>query len=421
MRQPRAVARSVPRGPSPRAVLKPMLAVYCAVVVTGAVILVDSAAGSRGPHPARSGRRPAADGPALGVTRRLTDQVALYPRAIRLAHSGSANGRIIVSFVSHAGGAGTGEIYESSDGGGSFTHIGTIADPRAADGRGLCCGTLFEVPRRVGRTPEGTLLWAASVGQDARKRRMALRVWRSEDHGRHWSYLSSCATARGNGGLWEPELSVDSSGRLVCHFSDETQRGHSQVLARVRSADGGFGWGGKTNTVVGRAPGDRPGMAVVRRLPYGIYVMTYEVCSGPGGRRCVVHLRTSTDGWTWKGPDIVPRTAGHAHLEHAPTLAWAPGTGMFGRLVLVGQVLSLRSGEMATSSGAVLLTNDQRGTGPWTEVPAPLATPVPARDACSNYSSALLPAADGRSLLEIGTRYDSDGVCRAYYATARLR
>lgn len=411
---------------SPRAVLRSMVVSYCAVVVAGVVILVDSAAGTDRPsgagrHPgASAARRPPRDGPALGVTRRLTDQVALYPRAIRLAHAGASNGRILVSVVSNDGRAGIGEIYESTDDGGMFSRVGTIADAGAARGQGLCCGTLFEVPRQVGRTAEGTLLWAASVGQDARRRRMALRVWRSTDHGRHWSYLSSCAVAPDRGGLWEPELSVDATGRLVCHFSDETQRGHSQVLARVASADGGFTWGRAADTVVARAPADRPGMPVVRRLPYGIYVMTYEVCTGPGARRCVVHLRTSTDGWNWNGSDVVPQAAGHAHFEHAPGLAWAPGPGMFGRLVLVGQVLS-SNGEIAPASGGVLLTNDTRGSGPWTAVPAPLTAPVPARDACSNYSSALLPSADGTRLLEIGTRYDADGVCRAYYATARLR
>lgn len=402
-----------------------MIVAYCAVVVAGIVILVVSAAGT-GPQAGRptvagaTSRRPATDEPALGVTRRLTDQVALYPRAIRLAHAGAYNGRILVSVVSNDGRTAVGRIYESTGDGAAFTPVGTIADPGAARGRGLCCGTLFEVPRRVGRTAEGTLLWAASVGQAARNRRMALHVWRSADHGRHWSYLSSCAVARNRGGLWEPELSVAAAGRLVCHFSDETQRGHSQVLARVGSSDGGYTWGAVTDTVVARAPGDRPGMPVVRRLPYGIYVMAYEVCTGPAALRCVVRLRSSTDGWNWNGPDVVPQTAGRALFEHAPGLAWAPGSGMFGRLIVVGQVLSL-NGEIAPASGGVLLTNDERGTGPWAEIPAPMTTPVPARDACSNYSSALLPSADGSRLLEIGTRYDIDGVCRAYYASTSLR
>ncbi|MFL6054699.1 MAG: sialidase family protein [Actinoallomurus sp.] len=391
-------------------------------MIAGVVVLVDSTVGARRPDSGQVTQRPTlAKGLELGVPKRITDRVALYPRAVRLAHSGPYNGRIIVSVVSHDGREGTGEIFESADDGATFSHLATIADPQATDGRGLCCGTLFEVPRRTGPTAEGTLLWAASVGQSALPRAMALRVWRSDDHGRTWTYLSSCARTRSSRGIWEPELSVDSAGRLVCHFSDETQPGHSQVLARVASTDGGYTWGGKVNTVVGRSSTDRPGMAVVRRLPYGIYVMSYEICSAPESRRCAVHFRTSADGWNWNGPDLMPESVRQAHFEHAPTIAWAPGPGMFGRLFLIGQVLALRSGEVVSSSGNVLLTNDQRGSGAWSETSAPLDTPVPARDACSNYSSALLPSTDGSRLLEIGTRYDADGVCRAYFATAGLR
>lgn len=404
---------------SPRTALKAIIAAYCAVVLTGAIILVNDADSTQASLDVRHPRPPA--GPELGVTRRLTDQVALYPRAVRLSHSGAANGRIIVSVVSHNAGNGTGEIFQSTDEGTGFTHLGTIADPEAARGRGLCCGSLFEVPRRTGRTAEGTLLWASSVGQNATPRRMSLRVWQSTDHGRTWAYLSTCATARDSGGLWEPELSLDSAGRLVCHFSDETQAGRSQVLARTRSADGGRTWSGAVNTVVARSADDRAGMAVVRELPYGGYVMTYELCTSPGPSSCVVHLRTSADGWDWDGGDTVPETAQHAHLEHAPTVAWVPAGGMFGRIVLAGQVLTRGDGGISPDSGRVLLTNDRRGDGDWTPMTAPLATPVPSRDACSNYSSALLPSADGAFLLEVSTRYDKDDVCRAYYATTGIR
>jgi hypothetical protein len=406
---------------SPRTALRAMIAAYSAVVVAGAVVLVEFGGRTEAAPNARTVLKPAPTGPRLGVTRRLTGQVALYPRVVRLSHSGAANGRVIVSVISHDDGNGTGEIYQSTDGGGAFTHLGTIADPKAAHGLGLCCGSLYEVPRQSGGIAAGTLLWAASVGQNATKRRMTLRLWKSTDQGRSWSYLSTCATARDTHGLWEPELSVDAAGDLVCHFSDEGQKGHSQVLARARSLDGGRTWGPPVNTVAARNPDDRAGMAVVRELPYGIYVMAYELCTRPGPSRCVVHLRTSTDGWHWDGPDTVPRTGQDAHLEHAPTIAWTPGGGMFGRIILVGQVLTLDDGEISPASGRVLLTNDRRGEGVWTQVAAPLATPVPARDACSNYSSALLPSADGTTLLEVSTRYDRDNVCRAYYATTGVR
>jgi len=110
----------------------------------------------------------------------LRNDTGLYPRAVRLEYNGAANGRIlasVVTFVSNADGIGA--IYESTNGGASFAQVGTVADPLAADGKGLCCATLYELPRQVGSMPAGTLLWAASVGADARP--MALRIWRSHD------------------------------------------------------------------------------------------------------------------------------------------------------------------------------------------------------------------------------------------------
>lgn len=132
------------------------------------------------------------------------DGTGLYPRAVRLANSGSANGRVLASVVTFDGNNGIGAIHESTDSGATF--------------------------RQVGALPAGTLLWAASAGQDEPNRRMALRIWRSNDIGRTWSYLSSCAVAEGTGGLWEPEFSVAADGALVCHYADETDAAHSQKL-----------------------------------------------------------------------------------------------------------------------------------------------------------------------------------------------
>lgn len=142
----------------------------------------------------------------------LLNDTGLYPRLIRLASNDAANGRILASVVSFSGNNGMGLIYESNDGGISFRRVGVIADPEAAGGQGLCCATLYELPRAVGSLAAGTLLWAASVGQDESNRRMALRIWTSTDQGRRWDYLSSCAEETSNRGLWEPEFSVAADG-----------------------------------------------------------------------------------------------------------------------------------------------------------------------------------------------------------------
>ncbi|MFC5216669.1 exo-alpha-sialidase [Streptomyces coerulescens] len=347
----------------------------------------------------------------------------LYPRAIRLAHNGAANGRVLASVVTFDGNNGIGAIHESTDSGATFREVGRVADPESAAGQGLCCSTLFELPRQVGALPAGTLLWAASVGQDEQNRRMALRIWRSNDVGRTWSYLSSCAVASGTGGLWEPEFSVAADGALVCHYADETDAAHSQKLVAARSYDG-VRWEGHHNTVASTWAPDRPGMPVVRRLPNGTYFMSYEICNPGGQYQCVVHYRTSADGWNWGDPanlGIRPETADGRYFRAAPTIAWAPtpGGGTDGRILLIGQRLLNRDGTPAAGSGRTILTNSRNGSGAWTATAAPVTVPNPEVNYCQNYSSPLLPSADGRRLLQIATDFEGT-VCRAYFATGSL-
>lgn len=348
----------------------------------------------------------------------LRNDTGLYPRAVRLQHSGAANGHVlasVVTFVSNADGIGA--IYESTNDGGSFAQVGTVEDPAASDGKGLCCATLFELPQQVGAMPAGTLLWAASVGADARP--MALRIWKSNDVGRTWSYLSNCATAPNTKGLWEPEFSIAGDGRLVCHYADETDAAHSQKLMEVRSSDG-VTWTDRSPTVSSPTFGHRPGMPVVRKQPSGVYVMAYEVCGLGGQYDCVVHTRTSGDGWNWGPPSDLggrPHTVDGKYFTHAPTLAWAPSTGSSnGKLLLIGQILQNANGSVAADNGRTVLVNTEGAAGNWYEIPSPVAVNNPYNNYCPNYSSPVVPSSDGSRVLQLASDYDG-GVCKTYYAT----
>ncbi|WP_460349758.1 sialidase family protein [Actinoallomurus acanthiterrae] len=360
----------------------------------------------------RSGeQRAVGAGNALTVTP-LRNGTGLYPRVVRLAHSGSANGRVIASVVTFSGNAGIGSVYESDDAGKTFRQIGSVADPSGSGGKGTCCGTLYELPKKVGANPAGTLLWAAAFGKNVKPdRRMTIRLWRSLDHGRTWSYLSTIAKAKNTGGLWEPELTVSSDGRLVAFYSDETDSRHSQKIVRARSSDGRK-WSAPTNTVSLAAKAERPGMPVVRRLPNGHYAMSYELC---GSHKCEVRLRTSANGWSWgEATALGTRPAvGGRHFAHAPTIAARPD----GSLLLVGQMLVDASGKAAPGNGRTLFVGAKGGTGTWRAVTAPVAVPDAKNEYCPNYSSALLPATTGTSVLEIAT--DKAGkLCVPYFATA---
>lgn len=355
--------------------------------------------------------------PAAAAPLLLRDGVGLYPRAVRLQHSGTANGTIVSSIVSFEGNNGVGLVYESTDGGASFAQIGRIADSAASSGRGLCCATLFELPRQMGTNPPGTLLWAASMGQDTPDRRMSLRVWKSADRGRTWTFLSNIFTASNTRGVWEPEFSVDAQGRLVCHFADETQTGYSQLLTRVVSTNGGVSWSGRTNTVASPVSSERPGMPVVRQLPNGEYFMSYEVCTVSGIHRCAVRFRVSPDGWNWGAASnlgTMAVTVDGRYFRHAPTIAWSPQGGPRGTILLVGQILLNRDGSVAANNGRTIFANTEVGVGHWYELEAPVAVPNPYDNYCPNYSSPLAPSADGARVLQLATDYHG-GVCKAFY------
>ena len=386
----------------------------CSLLVLGAVAGCANSGGAEPPPPKVP---PPVEGGA-----RLSSGTALYPRVIRLEHNGTANGRLLLSYVTFPGGAyGEGHIFESVDDGLTWSTlpIGIVRDTSA---RGLCCSTLYELPVAAGALPAGTLLWAASVGQDQSGRRMALRVWTSADRGHTWTYLSSCANAPNTGGLWEPEFSVTADGRLVCHYSDETlQPTYSQVIARVESTDGGATWGSPILTVASANPAHRPGMPIVRRAPDGAYVMTYEIC-GVAGANCATYIRGSSDGVSWGdssslGNRIVS-TAGH-YFAHAPVVAVRPD-GATNGLLLVGQLLQDSQERQVAGSGGTLMATTGHGDGQWVELAAPLKVTNVYDNYCPNYSSALLPSADGARVLMIATAYVGQ-VCAAFYGTGAAR
>jgi hypothetical protein len=341
----------------------------------------------------------------------LTADRAFYPRLIRLAHQADAqrNGRIVASVSSvPADGNIQARFFVSADGGASFAPLSRIADP--AWPPGLCCGTVFELPRAVGELPAGTLLYSVSIGQQTPTVPMHMPIYRSDDGGASWRYLSDCGRAQRAGGpgsgVWEPEFVVTRSGELACLYADETEPGHSQVLKITRSKDG-VRWSPPALLVATLPHSERPGMPVVRRLPSGRYLMVYEHCSTarPG---CEVRAKWSDDGLDWGNPRVAGEpivAAGGLHLRHAPTIAWSPREGSpQGQVLLAGQIVFDTEGRVAPSNGRVLFVNRTADAkGPWQVIPAPLATANPPGKTnwCQNYSTPLLPSADGKTVLTL--------------------
>ncbi|MBO0840621.1 MAG: exo-alpha-sialidase, partial [Sciscionella sp.] len=244
----------------------------------------------------------------------LPTGTSMYPRLIRLA-----DGSLLTSVLGFDSGTQT-SLLRSTDEGATFHQVGTIVDGNSSAGE--CCGTLFQLPRPVDGLPAGTVLWAGSFGQNGgAQRRMSIRVWASRDDGAHWSYLSTCARNDTAAALWEPELSQAADGRLACYFGDESQNPtHSQVVAMTTSADG-VHWSAKSTVIATARTAERPGMANVRRLPDGRYLMTYENCNVPH-YFCGGYIRFSADGVHWGDPGDygtkVSTADGH-YFQHAQT------------------------------------------------------------------------------------------------------
>jgi Ricin-type beta-trefoil lectin domain len=362
---------------------------------------------------------------------------ASYPRVIRLAHSGPANGELLATF-SHSG-VGSSKasfpIYQSNDDGHTWSSspIGTVAD--TIHGWDLDGPTLFELPQAEGSLPAGTLLAAGTAWNRSDYTQQSIEVFYSTDHGATWSYRSSCASEAGQAdtqghGIWEPEFAVAGNGDLVCYFSDErpSSNGYAQVLAHVVSTDGGATWGSEVYDVAVQDGVQRPGMTTVVKLPNGTYGMTFEDCKAgyDPDTACSVYFKTSPDGENWSPASSLGslvQTSDGRHFLHTPQLAWSPIGGPNGTLLVSGQRLVYGSDGSVTvqdESGTVLLANTNLGSGSWTETTAPVDTnPTGGYDgsetACAGYSSPILPSVSGSTILYMAGTHISNGKCEVQF------
>lgn len=361
---------------------------------------------------------PATAVPNAPVSHVLYDGGSSYPRVVRLP-----DGRLLVSVTSNAGSQGVG-IIETRDGNGPFRPVARIRDPAASDGAGICCSTLYVLPSAVGALPAGTVLWADTTGYTMpyASRTDRQRLWASTDDGATWRFVSDIAVAPNHENTWEPSLSVAADGRLVAFYSDETDKAHhDQKLVQVRSADG-VHWTDYRETVVSDNFFVRPGMASAIRLPDGGYFLAYEVCNNDKLHLCAAYFRRSADGWDYgDAHDLgtVVRTVAGRYGRHTPTLAWTPGPGPEGTILLITEMLVNADGGIAPGNGRTLLVNTDGGAGPWTELPAPVAVAGVNNGGCRNFSPDLLPSPGGRNVLEVTTDYDGT-VCKTYSATGPL-
>ncbi|MFD5385744.1 family 16 glycoside hydrolase [Streptomyces sp. NPDC127074] len=369
---------------------------------------------------------PANDPGSSFYTRASSNEFLAYSRIIRLQHSGAANGTLIGTFE-HASKDGTASdfvIRTSKDDGRTWRTLTTLNDPLEGENHPsdqFWQPFLFELPKKMGEFPAGTLLLAGNIAP-SEKVRTDFVLWRSTDHGAHWTFQSilqtgggSVGAPHGGSGIWEPFLTVDGAGRLAMYFSDERREPeYAQIIAHMVSNDGGVTWSARPDGSTNFAPGlvvdvqsgvdtDRPGMPTVATLPDGRMVMAYEICGA--GRNCEAHTKTSTDGGvTWgSGPTDLGKmavTSDGRYLGSSPYIVWSPAGGPSGRLLLTGMRTRFTgTNAFSPEDRQAIFINDPDMSGPWSWTPAPFG-PVadPAQNCSTSYSPHLLLDASGRTV-----------------------
>lgn len=278
----------------------------------------------------------------------------LYGRGMVTEHQSDPayNGRLYATSEHYVTGTPSFVISESTDHGGTWKVVGEVKDLNKGVGNRYQ-PFLYELPEKVGNMDEGTLICAGNaIPGDLSSSSIVL--YKSTDHGRSWSYLSTVA----NGGkavmkstpgpIWEPFVKVIDH-KLVCYYSDERDQTHySQKLVHQVSNDG-VNWGSVVDDVDFNNSAARPGMVTVAQMPNGKYIMTYEVVNSGEWR---TNFKISDDGLNWDSSSEGTKLA----YGGSPYITVLPD----GTLVA------------NTAGQGDLFVNKNNGTGTWEDVKMPM-------------------------------------------------
>ncbi|MGI4878469.1 MAG: hypothetical protein ACRYG4_13390 [Janthinobacterium lividum] len=315
--------------------------------------------------------------PTSAVGQKLVSGEA-YVTLVQLTHQpiSANNGRLVIAYEER--GMKGMPVYESADEGSTWQYVVHATDTVRGDG--ARCNIhwqphLMEMPRTVGTLAAGTILMSASTVCNDDKGRVAeqyLRLYASTDVGRTWTMRGEVVHGTADLPVWEPNLRLLDDGKLVTYYSSEVHKaeGFNQLLGHKVSSDGGLTWGPEVRDVAFTGGVERPGMAIVERLPDKRYVLSYESVDGPttGDQ---VHVKFSKDGLDWGRADargLGVQTDGGQYPVNCPVISWFPTGGPNGVLI----VSSRGADGGGDSSGRSIYWNTNNGIGPWWEASAPV-------------------------------------------------
>jgi hypothetical protein len=342
-----------------------------------------------------------------------------YAKIIVLKHNGGDNGTQLVTFdkLVLVDGVQVYPIYRSTNDGDSWTHVTDIVP--SDDFPSLTRTAqpfLFEVSEDTGSLNEGTILFTGMIMPENRSS-SHLVVYKSEDQGDSWEYLSTIDS----GGpavydpsptsttttVWEPSFAIDAYGGLVAYYSDERQKGNDvlQAISYRRSTDGGQTWGSLNNVSAPPNNSDRPGMITVARMPNGRYITTFEVVNRPSlsQNTAPVYFKTSDDGLDWGDEESIGSQVlldDGRGIGSSPYVVWVPTGGPKGMVVIASKWSLTASG--AIDGGQNLYVNYSLGEGTWERLP--MAVTYDASDTqggnFSGFAQGIDVSVDGRTLYQ---------------------
>ena len=362
-------------------------------------------------------KQPAATGTVFPGSGKGSAPGSMNPRVIRLAHNGASNGRLLATFQNFQ--TYNFGVYLSTNDGASWaaTPMSVVSETHLGGGWHFFGEpSLLELPQAVGALPAGTILLAGS-SQNFNPFQQQIEVYASGNGGMSWRYLSTVETRSpgGPGGIWEPCLQIAGNGSLVVYYSDERQKAqnYNQLLAH-RSSPDGLNWSAEVYDVAVPDNTQRPGMAIVQKLPNGQYLMSFEDVGGGAGSPMRVKL--SADGLNWGNPaDIgsIVQTSGGAYLGATPYIFWTPAGGPNGMVIASASFLN-----NSPNSDRELFVNYNLGQGVWQAMPAPVQWQ--GGNPQAGWSAAMLDTADHTGLIHFAPSDTGGGVNEIRYATAPL-
>jgi hypothetical protein len=195
-------------------------------------------------------------------------------------------------------------IWSSTNNGASWSRTSSVPDTSPRRWGNWASPFLYVLPQQIGTMPAGTLLMAG-MNSPPDKTALALQIYKSNNEGATWSWVSEVTLGGGEWGspnptpIWEPYLLV-ANNRLIVYYSDERDKAnHDQKIVHQTSTNG-LTWGPVVEDVAMANRALRPGMPVVTRMANGQYIMVFEMVGAAGQPN---NYKISSNPESWNAPN----------------------------------------------------------------------------------------------------------------------